>query len=118
MNATTNPMLGELIDQLKKKSLAEKLPIWKRIALDLERPTRIRRSVNLYHIEKSTRKGEIAIVPGKVLGVGHLTRPIVVAAFQFSNGALQKVAKSGGKCIYFGELIRELGKGKKMRIIG
>ena len=84
----TGPTTLELINlirELKKTSTKNKVNIWKRVALDLERPTRIRRTVNLYKIDKYAKPGETALVPGKVLSLGSLDKPITVATYQFSS---------------------------------
>jgi len=113
----TNPELRNLIQELKKKSIEHKVNIWKRIANDLERPTRKRRIVNLYRINKYTKKGETVIIPGKVLAVGDLDHPVTVAAFSFSGSAFDKINKVG-KTIPINELIKESPKGKRIRILG
>src|SRR3989344_4402525 len=84
---------------------------------ELKRPTRIRRSVNLYKIDKYTNEGETALVPGKVLSVGDLTKKLTIAAYQFSGKAEEKINKVG-KAIKLQELMKENPKGKKVRIIG
>ena len=114
---TTNPQLRDLIHELKKKSIEHNVKIWKRIALDLERPSRMRRIVNLYKINKNTKKDEIIVVPGKVLAVGELDHAVTVAAFNFSNSALNKINRVG-KAVSMRELIKEDPKGKRIRIIG
>jgi large subunit ribosomal protein L18e len=105
--------LKNLIIALKQA----KTPIWKRIAADLEKPTRIRREVNIISIEKHVKDGETAVVPGKVLGVGELKRPITVAAFRFSAKAKEAINKNG-KAISIAELLKSNPKGSKVRIIG
>jgi len=106
-----------LISELNKKSREHEANIWKRIAEDLAKPTRQRRIVNLYKINKYTKDKETVIVPGKVLGVGEIEHSVVVAAFKFSGSALEKINKVG-KAITITELIKESPKGKRIRIIG
>jgi large subunit ribosomal protein L18e len=113
----TNPNLQVLISELKQKSLAEGVKLWKRVAKDLEKPSRQRRSVNIYKIDKTAREGETVIVPGKVLSVGQLTKKLNVAAFIFSKQAEEKINQVG-KAITIQQLIQENPKGKKVRIIG
>ena len=48
----TNPNTKDLITELKKKSYEHKSKLWKRIAEELSKPTRQRRTVNLYKINK------------------------------------------------------------------
>jgi large subunit ribosomal protein L18e len=113
----TNPVLQGLIKELRKKAYEQKADIWKRIAEDLEKPTRKRRIVNLYKINKYTKANDFVVVPGKVLSVGDLDHSVTVAAFTFSGAALDKINKVG-KAIKLNELIQEDPKGKRIRIIG
>ena len=62
----TNPILIGLIEDLKKKSVEQKVNIWNKIASDLQRPTRNRRIVNLSKINRYSKENETIIVPGKV----------------------------------------------------
>jgi len=113
----TNPVLIKLIRELRKLSTKEKVNLWKRIAKDLEKPTRIRREVNIERIDRCTNTGEIAIIPGKVLSEGNLTKKLTIAAFRFSEKAKEKIDKIG-KAISIQELMKQNPKGKKVRIIG
>jgi len=111
---TSNPSLKNLIRELKRLSNKEKVNIWRRIAKDLAKPTRIRRRVNIYKIDKYTRNDETAIVPGKVLSLGELNKKITVAAYQFSDAAKKKIPNA----ITIQQLMKNNPKGKKVRIIG
>jgi large subunit ribosomal protein L18e len=112
-----NLTLKNLIRELNTLGKENKSKLWLRIANDLSKPTRIRRTANLYKIDKNTREGETAIVPGKVLSVGELTKPLTIAAYQFSEKALDKINKVG-KAIKIQELLKTNPEGKKVRIIG
>ena len=107
-----------LIQELKKKSIDEKVKIWKRIATDLEKPTRNRRIVNLSKIDKYSKDNETVIVPGKVLGSGDLSKKITIAAYSFSEQAIDKIKESNGKALYIDELMKSNPKGNKIRIMG
>ena len=109
--------LHNLIIELRKLASKQKVRLWKRIAEDLEKPTRQRREVNLYKINKHTRQGETALVPGKVLSLGNIDKKLTIAAYQFSKQAKEKISKTG-KAISIKELIKDNPKGKKIRIIG
>lgn len=108
-----NPNLVNLINDLKKLSLDQKVNIWKRIAEDLERPTRNRREVNLEKLNRYTEANETVIVPGKLLGEGELGHKLKVAAFRFSEKAREKV-----NAVSIRELMKENPKGKGVRIMG
>ena len=79
-----NLELKELINDLKILGNKNNINLWKRVAMDLEMSTRARRKANIYKINENTRDNEIALVPGKVLSMGDLTKKITVAAYQFS----------------------------------
>jgi len=114
----TNPELRKLIEELKKASISQKSGIWKRIAIDLEKPTRNRRVVNISRIEKNANKNELIVVPGKVLGAGEITKSVIVAAWQFSEQAREKILKAKGDCMSLQELLAKKPKISEMRIIG
>ncbi len=110
----TNIHLRELIVKLDK---SKKVKLWKRISKELQKPSRIRRSVNIYKIENTIREGETAIVPGTVTSVGDLTKKTTIAAWRFTKAAKEKINKSG-KAISINELLKSNPNGKKVRIIG
>ena len=114
----TNPLLKDLIGELKKRSNEQSVNLWKRIALDLEKPTRQRRVVNLSRINRHTKENEIIIVPGKVLGTGMLNHKLTISAYQFSEQAKNKLEKTGTQIVPLLELSKEKPNGKKIRIIG
>lgn len=113
----TNPNMRKLIADLRSLGTKEKVKMWKRIAQELEKPTRSRREVNIRRINRATKKDETIIVPGKVLSAGELDHKVNVAAWKFSEAAKQKINKSG-KAMSIQELIKTNPKGKKVRIIG
>ena len=84
----------------------------------MEKPRRVRRSVNIARINRYTLDGETAIVPGKVLGDGALSKKLDVAAFQFSETAKQKIEAAGGSAMSITELIQKNPDAKGVRVIG
>ena len=114
----TNQNLLLLIRNLKKLSNEKKVNLWRRIAEDLEKPTRQRRAVNLSRISRHTKENETIVVPGKVLGSGTLDHKLTIAALNFSQGALDKIIKAGAKVVALDEISKESPKGKRIRIIG
>ena len=114
----TNPELQRLIAELKKASISQKAGLWKRIAVDLEKPTRERRVVNVSRIDSYANKNELIVVPGKVLGTGEISKSVIVAAWQFSKQAKDKIMKAKGDCMSIEELIAKKPKLSEIRIIG
>ena len=114
----TNPMLITLIHELKKQASENEAPIWKDIALRLEKPLKNWPEVNLDRISKYTSEKEIALIPGKVLSTGNLTKKISIAAWSFSDKSQDKIKKAGGNYMTIEELIKNNPKGKDVRILG
>ena len=114
----TNAILDGLITELKKRSTEQSVSLWKRIALDLEKPSRQRRVVNLSRINRYTDENDVIIVPGKVLGSGDLSHKLTISAYQFSEQAKDKLEKAGAKIMTLLDLSKEKPNGKKIKIIG
>lgn len=113
----TNYQLQGLIEELEKKATESGIKLWKRIAKDLKKPSRQRRTVNIYKIDKYAREGETVVVPGKVLNIGELNKKVEVAAFSFSEAAKEKISKVG-RAIGIEELMKKNPEGKRVRILG
>jgi len=118
MDNKTNPLLIQLIKDLKKVSWTEKAPIWRDIAKRLEKPHRNWSEVNISRIARYAKEGETVIVPGKLLGSGEIGFPVNVAAYNASRGAKEKIRSAGGKVITIQDLVRSNPKGKLVRILG
>lgn len=111
----TNPELKKLIESLRKKFVETKRPIWKSLAEKLEKPRRQKIVVNLWKINKYVNDDEIAVIPGKVLSEGELTKKIKIAAWKFSKKALEKIEKYNCQALDLYKLMEE--NPKKIRII-
>jgi len=116
--AKQNYPLQKLIMELKKKSIDEKSAIWKRVAIDLEKPSRQRRIINLSRIDAFCKDNETIIVPGKVLADGDLNKKVNIAAFSFSKSAKDKILQSKCSLMTIEELMKKGMKSSELRIIG
>ena len=117
-NYKTNPVILDLITGLKKQSREKEVPLWRDIAVRLERPTRNYPEVNLSRINRHTKEKDLILVPGKVLGSGELNHKLTVAAVSFSGSAKDKITAAGGTCLTIGELMSQNPEGSRVRIIG
>jgi large subunit ribosomal protein L18e len=117
-NNKTNPELISLIAQLKKLSSEQDVTLWKDIANRLEKPLRNWPVVNLNKISNYTNEKETALIPGKVLSTGNLTKKVTIAAWQFSDRSEEKIKKAGGKTTTIKDLMKNNPKGKNIRILG
>ncbi len=114
----TNPLLIQLIADLKKVGWAEEAPIWRDIAKRLEKPSKGWAEVNISRIARYVKAGETIIIPGKLLGSGIIEIPVTVVAFNASEGAKRKIRDAGGKVLSIPELVKANPKGSRVRIIG
>jgi len=85
----TNPVLVQTIIEAKKK------PKWVRVAAILSSPRLNKVEINLNRLNKE-KKGEIIVVPGKVLSEGEVDKELKIVAFNFSSKAREKLLKA--KC--------------------
>ncbi len=113
----TNPILKKLIEELRKKPFKTKSNFLKDITEKLNKPRRQRVEVNIAHIERYSKKNDVIIVPGVVLGYGELTKPVTISAWKFSKPAREKIEKSKGKAISIEELIEKNPRGIKVKIL-
>jgi large subunit ribosomal protein L18e len=114
---TTNPELIQLIGQLKKESRAQDANIWHDIAEYLSKSRSQSTTVNLSSINRNTKRGDIIIVPGKILGTGALDHSITVASFSVSEKAKAKMAAAKAKYLSIKELYEKNPKGSNVKII-
>ncbi|MBS3175669.1 50S ribosomal protein L18e [Candidatus Woesearchaeota archaeon] len=114
----TNQHLQALIADLKRQSYAHQVHLWRRLADDLEMPTRQRRVINVNKLNRFTKANEVVVVPGKVLGTGSINHNITVAAWQFSEQAKAEIERAKGKCLSIQDLLKQNPKAQKVRLMG
>lgn len=113
----SNPALVSLINDLKTAGRENEAPIWRDIAIRLEKPSRNWAQVNISKIGQHVRDGENVIVPGKLLGSGDLDKAFTVIAYNASASAKAKIAAAGGKVLTMKEGVAAFPKGEKCRIL-
>ncbi len=106
-----------LIKALRKTAIEQQVPLWKRVAEDLNKPSRQRRIVNIFKIDANASDGETVLVPGKVLGEGELTKKVNVVALSASDEAKAKINKSGS-FLTISEFVKKHPKPSKVRLLG
>jgi len=93
-----------------------KINIWRTISKKLSGPRRNRVKANLYRIDKKTKKNDVIVVPGKVLGVGDLNHTLTIACLEYSKSAKKKIESSGSKLISIEELLGQNPEGNGVKI--
>ena len=108
----TNERTRKLAIEFRKKK--EKLYL--DIARNLVKPRRSKKPINLNRLQKLSSKYDNFVIPGKVLGIGDISKPVNVYALSFSKEAKAKIEKAGGKAFSLNELLRD-DTGNKARIV-
>ncbi|PKK81314.1 MAG: 50S ribosomal protein L18e [Thermoplasmata archaeon HGW-Thermoplasmata-2] len=110
----TNPLLVALIADLKKAG--REAPIWRDVADMLDAPVSRRIEFNVGRLAL-LNEGEIAVVAGKILGGGEISKKVVVGAYTFSASARAKIEKAGGSCLSLPEMVEQHPKGTGIRMV-
>ena len=113
----TNIVLRKTADKLLRAYKQSGSKLWRDVAEHLLKPTRKRVAVNLSKINRYAEDGEIVVVPGKVLGSGALKKKVTVAAFSFSEKAIEKIKNSGSSAVTIDGLLDKEVSPSKVRII-
>ncbi len=114
----SNSELVKTIDELKNASRENDAPIWKSIAKKLEGPSRNWPVVNISKIEYNVSKNGKAVIPGKIMGSGNLSKKVTVSAYSFTKSAVEKIESAGGKCMVYNDFIKKNPSGKDVVVIG
>lgn len=114
---TTNKVLFDTVQDLRKLSNKTGVNVWKAVAAKLAGPASQRAQVNIGKIDKVVKDSEIIIICGKVLGDGLLSKKVTVVAFDASDSAIEKIEKAGGKFMKIKDYISKTPD-NKIRIIG
>jgi large subunit ribosomal protein L18e len=81
------------------------------IAKILVMPKRKMVRINLEELDAQLKDSDKALIPGKVLGTGNLTKKVKIIAYSFSESAVEKLEKAK---IEFSELSEEIKTNKKL----
>ncbi len=114
---TTNPELIQIIRLLKKESREKQAAIWMDIAEYLSKSRSGRIAVNLSTINRNTKRSDVVVVPGKILGSGTINHAVTVASFGASEKAKEKLLSVKAKYLSIPELLEKNPKGTNVKII-
>jgi len=93
-----------------------KIKIWKTISKKLSGPRKNRVKTNIYRINKKTKKNDVIVIPGKILGMGELDHNLTIACLETSKTAKKKIESSGSKLISIEDLLEQNPKGSGVKI--
>lgn len=105
---------SELVETIM---LAKKLKPWSKIANLISRPRRLQSSVNIQDIDEETAEGDTAVVPGKVLGSGNVSKKIRVVALFFSEQARKKLKDKKCEIVSVKEEIKVNPKAQGLKVM-
>jgi large subunit ribosomal protein L18e len=107
----TNPQLAATI------FLVSKNPAWFKFAKLFSESTRKHSSVNLGQIDAQTSMGDTIIVPGRVLGVGEITKKVRICSFGISKEARENLKKTRSEWIHVLDEIKKNPKAEGLKVI-
>ncbi|MGV9173506.1 MAG: 50S ribosomal protein L18e [Promethearchaeia archaeon] len=108
----SNFYVRKLIRDLKKT----KRNIWKQVSEKLSKPRKHRVEANLYRINNKTKKNDVIVIPGKVLGTGDLDHKLTIACIDYSRSARRKIEASGSTLLSIEQLLEEHPDGSNVKI--
>jgi large subunit ribosomal protein L18e len=68
-------------------------------------------------INRNTKKSDVVVVPGKILGSGTINHAVTVASFGASEKAKEKLVAAKAKYLSIPELLEKNPKGTNVKII-
>ena len=113
-----NPVLVDLIEQLRLHTRTTGASLWRDLADRLERPRSQWAEPNISRLNRHTEENSTVIVPGTLLGSGVIDGPRVVAAVRMSEAARRKIEAAGGKVLSVVDLMSQEPQGKGVMILG
>lgn len=118
MERASNPLLKDAVAKLKKAYRESKRLIWLSAAELLSRAGSRRRLVSVAKLARTTKRGDVVLVPGKVLGTGLISHEITVGAFSFTASAAKKIEAAGGEALTLPKFLEAHGKTKGLMMVG
>jgi large subunit ribosomal protein L18e len=108
----SNYYIRKLIRDLWKT----KRRIWRTLSKKLSNPRKDRVEANLKRINNKTKKGDVIVIPGKVLGIGGLDHKLTIACLDSSKSARQKILDSGSILLSIEELLKQNPEGSNIKL--
>ncbi|MBR9680491.1 MAG: 50S ribosomal protein L18e [Candidatus Altiarchaeota archaeon] len=107
----------ERINSLLKDLSRSKVKFWEAVAKKLSTPRSNRVAVNLSKLERFVGDDFELLVPGKVLGVGNLSKKVTISAYAFSSSAADKIEAAGGTIKTIEESRKDNSQAKKIKMV-
>ncbi|MEM3403895.1 MAG: 50S ribosomal protein L18e [Nitrososphaeria archaeon] len=112
------PILKETIDVLKKVGKEGDNPIWSAVLKKISSSRSRVPVVNVGKVSKLTKKNDVVLVPGKLLGGGLIDHSVKVGALSASRSAVEKITAAGGSVTSLIDLVEQNPEGSGIIVIG
>lgn len=96
---------------------AKKQKKWNKIAQIVSGGRRSYSNVNIKRIEKESNDGDVIVIPGKVLGVGNLTKKVKICALYFSESAIHRIKEGKAEAIKLVDEIKKNPEAQGVKIL-
>ena len=105
----TNPErrdILEWLEVLESASRGEHYPaLFKKVHGLISIPSRQRKAVSIYKLNRYTKEGANVIVPRKILSTGRMDHKVHVTALEYSEGARRALKEAGCSMLSIKEMI-------------
>lgn len=96
----------EWLSALEAASKGDHYPaLFKQVYALVAVPSRKRRAVSIFKINRATKDGDNVIVPRKVLSTGRLDHKVNIAALECSAAARRQIEASGGRLVPLRDMV-------------
>lgn len=103
---------------VKSAAKASGKPVYKRAAKMLSKKNNQLVEVNVGKLDAVSSKGNVLLVPGKVLGEGDVSKKLYVGAVAFTASAIQKITSAGGEALLMKDFVVKFGESKGVFLVG
>ncbi len=118
MSKIGNPVIDSARMMLKRASKSSGARIWLDASRYLSKPVSRKPKVNVGKISRLTKKGDVVLIPGMVLGGGTVSHRIIVGAYYFTKSAAEKITSAGGDALTIPKFLERYSSGKDVNLIG
>ena len=118
MSKIGNPVLDSTMLALKRASKSSGATVWLDASRHLSKSRSRKPTVNVGKIDRVTAKDSVILVPGKVLGSGVLSHPVVVGAYSYTATARRKIVEAGGEALTIPKFLERFPSGAGVTLIG
>jgi large subunit ribosomal protein L18e len=118
MSRIGNPVLDRTLMVLKQASKSSGASLWLDASRYLSKSRSRKPTVNIGKLDRLAEKDSVILVPGKILGDGVLSHPVVVGAYSYTATARRKIVEAGGEALTIPNFLKRFPSGAGVTLIG